>query len=100
MICVPTRVGTDGYVVSQFAAPRLCWASVSRPLDFADRFVDGVGSFVSWCLFSVGGLFWTVVVGEASDIGKRVVDGLLGTASDGGFVSVQPVLHLGFFHVF
>ena len=100
MICIPSRLGTDGYVVSQFAAPRLCWASVSRPLDFADRFVDGVGSLGScfWC--AVGGLFRTVVMGEASNVGERVVDGLLGAASDGGFVSVEPVLHLGFFHVF
>ena len=100
MICVPTRVGTDGYVVSQFAALHWCWASVSRPLDFADRFVDGVGSFSSWCLFSVGWLFGTIIMSETSDVGERVVDGLLGAASDGGFVSVQPVLHLGFFHVF
>ena len=99
MICVPSRLGTDGYVVSQFAAPRLCWASVSRPLDFADRFVDGVGSFVSWCLFSVGRLIGTTMVSDASDIGWGVFDGLLGAASDGGFVSAEPVLQLGFFHV-
>ena len=39
-------------------------------------------------------------MGEASNVGERVVDGLLGAASDGSFVSVEPVLHLGFFHVF
>ena len=96
----PTSVESDGDVVGHFAALHWCWASLSRPLDFADRFVDGFGSFGSWCLFSVGWLFWAVAMGEASDVGERVVDGLLGAASDGGFVSTEPVLHLGFFHVF
>ena len=74
----------------------MCLAFLSRALDFADGIVDGVGSLLSWV--GVALCWWFVVVLDGPDVGEGIFDGLLGAASDGGFMVVQPVLHFGFFH--